>query len=125
MATDFVPDRIYDTVLISEVLEHIAEPERVLTRVRDHVGQRLILTFPNIAYLPHRLRLLFGSFPVQWGWHPGEHLRFWSLSDFTWWLGELGYEVVSVQASNGIRGLEAARPSLFGNQIVVVARPRR
>ena len=118
-------DRTYDTILISEVLEHIAEPERVVTGVRDHVGLRLILTFPNIAYLPHRLRLLFGSFPVQWGWHPGEHLRFWSLSDFTWWLDQLGYEVVSVQASNGVRGLATLRPSLFGNQIVVVARPRK
>ncbi|OGO54089.1 MAG: hypothetical protein A2Z32_13145 [Chloroflexi bacterium RBG_16_69_14] len=125
MAPDFAPDRTYDTVLISEVLEHIAEPERVVTGVRDHVGQRIILTFPNIAFLPHRLRLLFGSFPVQWGWHPGEHLRFWSLSDFAWWLDQLGYDVVSVQASNGIRGLAAVRPSLFGNQIVVVARPRR
>lgn len=125
MASDFAPDRTYDTVLISEVLEHVAEPERVVTRVREHVGKRLILTFPNIAYLPHRLRLMFGSFPVQWGWHPGEHLRFWSLSDFTWWLDQLGYEVVSVQASNGIRGLAGVRPSLFGNQIVVVARPRK
>lgn len=124
-APDFVPDRTYDTILISEVLEHIPEPERVVARVRDSVGQRLILTFPNIAYLPHRFRLLFGSFPVQWGWHPGEHLRFWSLSDFRWWLDQLGFEVVSVQASNGIRGLAAFWPSLFGNQIVVVARPRR
>lgn len=125
MAPDFKLDRTYDTILISEVLEHIAEPERAVTRVRDHVGQRLILTFPNVAYLPHRLRLLFGSFPVQWGWHPGEHLRFWSISDFRWWLDQLGYDVVSVQASNGIRGLTAVRPSLFGNQIVVVAHPRR
>lgn len=125
MSPDFEPGGTYDTVLISEVLEHIGEPERVVTRIRDHVGKRLILTFPNIGYLPHRLRLLFGSFPVQWGWHPGEHLRFWSLSDFTWWLDQLDYAVVSVQASNGIRGLARVRPSLFGNQIVVVARPRR
>jgi len=124
MAPDFAPDHTYDTVLISEVLEHIADPERVVTRVRDHVGQLLILTFPNIAYLPHRLRLLFESFLVQWGWHPGEHLRFWSLADFTGWLDQFGYEVESAQASNGIRGLAAVRPSLFGN-LIVVARPRR
>lgn len=125
MAPEFAPEGTFDTILISEVLEHVAEPERVITRVRDHVGQRLILTFPNIAYLPHRLRLLFGKFPVQWGWHPGEHLRFWSLSDFLWWLDQLGYDVVSVRASNGIRGLARGWPGLFGNQIVVVARPRR
>jgi methionine biosynthesis protein MetW len=120
----FQPEHPYDTVLISEVLEHVSEPERLLETVRPYVRTRLILTFPNIAYLPHRLRLLLGSFPVQWGWHPGEHLRFWSLSDFTWWLDQLGYDVAQVKASNGIRGLYKLRPSLFGNQIVIVARPR-
>ncbi len=124
MAPDFQLDRTYDTILISEVLEHLAEPERLLAAVHDRIGKRLVLTFPNIAYLPHRLRLLFGRFPVQWGWHPGEHLRFWSLSDFGWWLDELGFDVIAVRASNGIRGLDRAWPSLFGNQIVVVARPR-
>ena len=115
----------YDTILISEMLEHVSEPERLLRSVRGHVLQRLILTFPNIAYLPHRLRLLLGRFPAQWGWHPGEHLRFWSLSDFKWWLDQLGYEVTSVRASNGVRGLARVWPGMFGNQIVVVAKPRK
>lgn len=124
MSPDFKLTREYDTVLISEVLEHVAEPELLLRNVRHHIRRRLILTFPNVAYLPHRLRLLFGRFPVQWGWHPGEHLRFWSLSDFVWWLDQLGYDIETVRASNGIRGLARAWPSLFGNQIVVVAHPR-
>lgn len=121
---DFQIDGQYDTVLISEVLEHLAEPERVIRLVSNHVGERLILTFPSIGYLPHRLRMLFGRFPVQWGWHPGEHLRFWTLSDYRWWLDQLGYEIEAVRPSNGVRGLARVWPSLFGNQIVVVARPR-
>ena len=125
MAPDFTLPHEYDTILISEMLEHVAEPERLLRTVQGRIGKRLILTFPNIAYLPHRLRLLFGRFPVQWGWHPGEHLRFWSLSDFEWWLDQLGYQVTAVHASNGVRGLARLWPSMFGNQIVVVARPRR
>lgn len=120
----FAIDGVYDTVLISEVLEHLPEPERVIRLVSAHVTKRLILTFPNIGYLPHRLRLLFGRFPVQWGWHPGEHLRFWTLSDYFWWLEQLGYEIDAVQASNGVKGLARIWPSVFGNQIVVVARPR-
>lgn len=124
MAPSFTIDGTYDTVLISEVLEHLAEPERVIRLATPHVRKRLILTFPNIGYLPHRLRMLFGRFPVQWGWHPGEHLRFWTLSDYFWWLDQLGYEVDSVRASNGVRGMARLWPALFGNQIVVVARPR-
>ncbi len=117
-------DYPFNTVLTEEVLEHVAELESVLGGIRDDVGKRLILAFPNIGYLPHRLRLLFGSFPVQWGWHPGEHSLLWCLSDFEWWLNQLGYRVGSVQASNGLRGLTRAWPSLFGDQLVL-ARPRR
>ena len=124
-ASDFRISGGYDTVLISEVLEHLAEPERVVRLVSTTVRKRLILTFPSIGYLPHRIRLLFGRFPVQWGWHPGEHLRFWTLSDYGWWLDQLGYEIEAVQASNGVRGLARWWPALFGNQIVVVAKPRR
>ena len=124
MAPDYDMAEDYDTILISEVLEHLPEPERVIRVVSRHVRKRLILTFPNIGYFPHRLRMLFGRFPVQWGWHPGEHLRFWTLSDYHWWLDELGFDVDEVRASNGIRGLARLWPSVFGNQIVVVARPR-
>jgi len=79
------------------------------------------LTFPNLAYFPHRLRLLSGKFPVQWVVFPGEHLRYWSVPDFTAWLASLSLPRPQVIASNGLTLARLHRlwPNLFGNQIVV------
>ena len=115
-------DYPYNMVPTAEILKHIAETRKVVTRVRDDVRKRLIPTHTNSGYLPRRLPHLFGSFPVQWSSHPGDYSLFWSLSDFEWWLNQLGYRVGIVQATNGIRGLARAWPSLFGDQLVL-ARP--
>lgn len=116
----------YDYVIMSEVLEHLSEPERFVRLGWKLTRRGLILTFPNIAYWPHRLRLLLGRFPVQWVHHPGEHLRFWSVRDFGEWLSRLALsETRQVQttycASNGLTlfGIHRLCPNLFGNQIVV------
>src|SRR5262249_15565237 len=69
----------FDHVVMSEVIEHVAEAERFATDAWAMTKKTLWLTFPNIAYFPHRLRLLSGKFPVQWVVFPAEHLRFWSV----------------------------------------------
>jgi 2-polyprenyl-3-methyl-5-hydroxy-6-metoxy-1,4-benzoquinol methylase len=53
---DFVPDRRFDTVVCTHVLEHLADPVAVLSRVRDWVAEsgRLLLLVPNSRSL-HRL----------------------------------------------------------------------
>ena len=111
----------YDYIILSEVLEHLINPERVIVKVRDHFRQRLLISIPNIGYYRHRLRLMFGRFPVQWEWHPAEHLRYWTVTDFVEWLSELGLQVVSLQASNGLPLLFRYFPNLFGDQIVFIA----
>jgi hypothetical protein len=84
-------------------------------------GCSLWLTFPNIAYFPHRLRLLAGKFPIQWTIFPGEHLRFWSVPDFRYWLRQLGFSNPRMLPSNGLTLFELHRlwPNLAANQIVV------
>lgn len=117
---DFDAGASFDHVVMSEVLEHVADPERFVRRGWSLARRTLWLTFPNIAYFPHRLRLLSGRFPVQWIVFPGEHLRFWSVPDFRHWLGQLEMPAPKLRASNGVTlfGLHARWPNLFGNQIV-------
>jgi len=112
---------ITDHVVMSEVVEHVADAERLVRDAWTMARKTLWLTFPNIAYFPHRLRLLAGKFPVQWVVFPGEHLRFWSVPDFEAWLVGLSLPVSRVAASNGFTfaRLHRAWPNLFGNQIVV------
>ncbi len=111
----------FDHVVLSEVVEHIADAEQFVADAWAVTRRSLWVTFPNIAYFPHRLRLLSGKFPVQWVVFPGEHLRFWSIPDFAAWLSSLSLPSPRIVASNGLTVLRLHRvwPNLFGNQIVV------
>lgn len=78
----------FDYVIMSEVVEHLPDPEDFLVTAWSLAEKAVVVTFPNIAYWPHRLRLFLGRFPRQWANHPGEHLRFWSIPDFKHWLSQ-------------------------------------
>lgn len=107
----------YNYVILSEVLEHISNPEQLIKKLINKTDF-FIISIPNIAYYRHRLRLgLYGKFPKQWGYHPAEHLRFWSHSDFCELLKTMSLKILSQKSSNGIIGLKDILPNLFGNQI--------
>jgi len=107
-----------DVVVISEVLEHIPDPEAVLQRIRSHGPDHVIVTVPNTGYLEHRLRLLFGRFPVQWLLHPGEHVRFWTVADFRTMASATGFTVRRVIPALGWFPMATWRPGLFASQII-------
>jgi len=111
-----------NTITFLEVLEHLPDPERVLKEASNAVDT-VIFSVPNSGYISHRLRLLFGKFPMQWRLHPGEHLRFWTLSDMKWWLIQLEYKNVKVLTYEGFPILNKIAPSIFSRGIIVVLRP--
>lgn len=120
-----VEDCRFDVVVMSEVIEHVANAEKFIQVAWDLATRRLILSFPNIAFWPHRLRLLFGRNPVQWVHFQAEHLRFWSLPDFVEWIAAMDLpaaRVHTIVATSGTRLFRLYRrwPNLFGNQIIVV-----
>jgi methionine biosynthesis protein MetW len=108
----------YDYVVISEVLEHLSQPETLMLKVRGHVHKGVIISIPNTGFYKYRLRLLFGSFPLQWVCHPGEHLRYWTVRDFVWWSRQLGYRVKAIRSSNGLSPLDRHWPGLWGKQVL-------
>jgi len=123
-------DSSYDIIIMSEVLEHMANPEEIIQKLTPHT-KRFLLTIPNSAFYPFRLRLFFGGrFLKQWVHHPSEHVRFWSHSDFLEWLGVQGLSVEQAIPSNGlsVRGLfpwlKDFLPNLFGHQIVYLCAVR-
>ena len=109
-----------DYSLLLELLEHTTEPEQILLDTISTTNEKVIFSVPNTGYLAHRLRLLFGSFPLQWRRNPSEHLRFWTLRDMKWWLTEL--KIINhseIRLYEGIPILNKLMPSLFGAGIVV------
>lgn len=117
---------LFDYVVISEVIEHVRDSEIFVMRGFELAKKKLIITIPNTGYYTYRIRLLFGSFPVQWVHHPAEHLRFWTIRDFIYWLNELDLVgikgKIKIKPSNGFPFffLYKIVPSLFAKQIVFI-----
>jgi methionine biosynthesis protein MetW len=108
-----------DWVLALEVLEHVQNSEELLVWARSCARKGVIFSVPNTGFIMHRLRLLFGRFPLQWRVHPGEHIRFWTLRDLEWWLKSLGYNY-AITPYKGVPVLNSLIPSLFSQGLFIV-----
>ncbi|HQU07449.1 MAG: hypothetical protein B7X04_00585 [Parcubacteria group bacterium 21-54-25] len=109
-----------DYILGFEILEHLPNPEKLIHTLAKKAKKGLIFSFPNTGYYAHRLRLLFGRFPLQWVVHPGEHLRFWTMADVRSWTPQLHLGPKSMVAYQGLPGLNRVWPALFGAGILLV-----
>lgn len=110
-----------DHYILFEILEHIPKPENVLDVLYAKTERALFFSVPNTGYITHRLRLLFGKFPLQWWLEPGEHLRYWTRTDMKWWLDSLGYKgKYELKTYKGVPLLDKLWPSLFAAGLVVI-----
>jgi len=129
----------FDVIILSEVLEHLIFPDKVLLRLQNYLKEEgyLILTFPNIAFYGYRLELLKGRFPKQHLYKSGEHIHHWSVPDFTEFAAKCCLKIVQLKANYSfplhsivskfkplVKVLERF-PNLFGYQIVVCASYRK
>jgi len=122
-AIDKIPT--HDHMLLLETLEHMSKPEDFLLKALTKVNKSVFISIPNTGYITHRLRLLFGKFPVQWRSHPSEHLRFWTVDDFSWWIDslKLGNET-TIHLYEGVPFLNRIWPSLFAQGIIAEVKIR-
>jgi methionine biosynthesis protein MetW len=121
--TDFVRQP-FDYIILSEIIEHLPDPESLLEGLRPFARKGIIVSIPNTGYHQHRLRLLLGRFPLQWVVTPGEHLRFWTRADFHWWARQLEFEIVREIPYEGTRGLKDVWPGLFAAAFIFVLRSK-
>ena len=121
----FLENQSFDYIIITEVLEHIQNPEDVIQVCKGRVNKNLFVSIPNMGFFIHRLRLLFGRGPlVMIQVHIKEHIWFWTHADFLHWCDYLGFSVKNYLGSAsfcpfGI-DLGTVWPSLFGEQIIYV-----
>lgn len=108
-----------DYIMGFEILEHMPNPEEFIITMLPKVRKGMIFSFPNTGYYAHRLRLLFGSFPLQWILHPSEHLRYWTVRDVKWWVKSLGLKLDSLILYKGIPFFNKLIPTLFGQGIII------
>jgi glycosyltransferase involved in cell wall biosynthesis len=92
-----VSGRLFDSVLLMDVLEHFRDPERLLAQARALLrpGGRLFVSVPNVANLTVRLALLFGRFEYgDRGIMDRTHLRFFTRKSALRMVRNAGFEVV-------------------------------
>ena len=78
-------DRSFDVVLQLETLQHLRNTEHML-RETARVGRIGIVSFPNFAHWPNRLRVATGRMPVTkalpYEWYDTPNIRVGTFADF-------------------------------------------
>ncbi len=76
------PKDQYDIIVAADILEHLKDPELILSRLKTYLktGGLLIVSLPNVANIYVRLNVLFGRFPYHTkGILDKTHLHFYTL----------------------------------------------
>jgi 2-polyprenyl-3-methyl-5-hydroxy-6-metoxy-1,4-benzoquinol methylase len=105
----------FDAVLFMDVLEHLADPETALRRVRRVLrpGGRLLVTGPNVAYWAVRRNLLRGHWNYEeTGVLDRTHLRFFTAVTWRALLEAAGYEVLALEPAEVMIPLESRLESI-------------
>ena len=107
------PVREFEYVLALDIIEHLADPEQFLSRLRaefDYAPKTLILTTPNIAFLVQRVMLLLGQFNYgKAGILDRTHTRLYTFRSISRLLVDNGFRLEQV------RGVPAPFPKVLGN----------
>jgi methionine biosynthesis protein MetW len=89
-------DQSFDVVLQLDTLQHLRGTERML-RETARVGRSGIVSFPNFAHWPNRLRVLAGRMPITralpYQWYDTPNIRVGTLADFEQLAQHLGLRV--------------------------------
>ena len=104
-------DRSFDVVLQLDTLQHLRHTERLL-RETARVGKIGIVSFPNFAHWPNRLRVVSGRMPVTralpYEWYDTPNIRVATYADFEVLVRKEGLRVIDsfgIQAGRSVRRL--------------------
>ena len=94
------PDRSFDYVILNQSMQEVKKVDLVIQEAM-RIGNKVIVGFPNFAYIKSRLMLFFrgrspitGSLPYLWFDTP--NVRFLSISDFKNFCEEKNIRIVEV-----------------------------
>lgn len=103
-----------DVVLLSDVLEHIADPVawlRSMAALPQLANATWIISVPNFGVWYNRLRTLAGRFDYAWsGLYDRTHLRFYTRKSIRRLIGYCGLEVQAMRGTASI--VQSAAPLL-------------
>jgi len=124
-----IKTRKYDVIVISEVLEHLLYPEKLLENIKkmSHSRTEIIITVPNILFWKNRFKIFFGKFEyTDEGIMDRSHIHFFSWKSLQDLLRQSGYYITSKDnfiPTRGIKKIGELFPGLFTYQFIVKVRP--
>ncbi|MGC4092973.1 MAG: class I SAM-dependent methyltransferase [Polyangiaceae bacterium] len=93
----------FDGIVLSDVLEHLADPVAMLRRLLSEpslAGALIFVSLPNYAVWYNRAATLLGRFEYSWsGLYDRTHLRFFTRGSQNKLFSQLGLEVVEQRAT--------------------------
>lgn len=108
-----LPDQYFDTVICSDVLEHMVNPGQFLRELRPKLNEdaRVIASIPNVRYYPALRKILFDAdFPyADEGIFDRTHLRFFTRKSMLRLFAESGYRVDRIEGINPTRSRSFSR----------------
>ena len=110
-------DASFDVVLQIDTMQHLRNTEHML-RETARVGRIGIVSFPNFAHWPNRVRVLSGRMPVTrvlpYEWYDTPNIRVGTYADFEVLAGKNGLSIID---SFGLQAGEVVRqwPNLMAS----------
>ena len=115
----------FDYIIITEVLEHLMEPEKLLEKVKILMNKEteLIITVPNVLFWKNRLKIFFGQFDyTETGLMDKGHIHFFTWKSLQNMYGNCGYETIETNHHIPTRGTKLIGklfPGLFAYQFII------
>lgn len=112
-----VEARDFDYILLLDIIEHLSAPESLMEKLREAAASNretlLLISVPNVAFLPVRLMLLLGQFNYgKRGILDRTHTRLFTFRSLRHFLRQTGYEPLHV------RGVPAPFQLIWGKGLI-------
>ena len=120
------PDRSFDYVILNQSMQEVKRVDMVFEQAL-RIGTRIIVGFPNFAYMGARLMLFFrGMSPITsslpYHWNDTPNVRFLSISDFRDYCNEKRLRILAARYLNAEKEIRFW-PNLFAlNAIFIVTK---
>lgn len=120
------PDKSFDYVILNQSMQEAKEVDYVMEEAL-RVGKKVVVGFPNFAYLTARLRVFFkGKVPITpslpYYWYSTPNLHFLSISDFRTFCLEKKITIIKAYYLGEKKAIQIL-PNLFAlNAIFIISR---
>jgi methionine biosynthesis protein MetW len=121
------PEDSFDFVILNQSMEEVKNVDSLIQDAL-RIGNKVIVGFPNFAYIKARFMMFFrGRAPVTeslpYSWYDTPNVRFLSILDFQEFCSEKGIRIISAHYL-GEKGIVRFLPNLMAlNAVFVLTRP--